>query len=253
MLRTAQTSFPGLVDAKFALTRRYRHFRGIPFDPDFDALGLFPNQDGAVFLDVGANRGQSADAILLKTSNSRIELFEPNPELAGKLSRQFRNYDRIIVNNFGLSDENGEMILHVPYYKSWMFDGLASFGREEAAGWLEGRVFFYRPEHVSLREIKCKVRRLDEMKLRPFFIKIDVQGHEFNVLRGGEATLKKCQPLLLIETPAQEVIDYLRAMQYESFAFSNGHFFGAKLGSNNTFFMTPSKSDMVKNHIIWPG
>src|SRR6202030_3324313 len=117
-------------------------------------------------------------------------------------------------NDFGLSDRTGEMLLYVPYYKRWMFDGLASFDREEAAGWLQGRVFFYRPRHVSLREVKCKVRRLDDLELRPFFMKLDVQGHELNVIRGAENTIERSQPILLIEAPEEELVNYLRWIGY---------------------------------------
>ena len=89
LLRTIQTSFPGMEDTKFALMRQYRNRFRIPFDKDFNAIDLFPNIDDALFLDVGANRGQSTDAILMKRKNCRIQLFEPNALLLDKLERQY--------------------------------------------------------------------------------------------------------------------------------------------------------------------
>src|SRR4051794_36403797 len=84
LLRTLQVHFPSLLDTKFRVMRFYRNALKAPFEYDFNALPLF-HADGAVFLDVGANRGQSTDAILMNLSNVRIHLFEPNELLFRKL------------------------------------------------------------------------------------------------------------------------------------------------------------------------
>ena len=250
LLRTLQVNFPFLLEIKFALMREYRNRSGVPFDGDFQALGLFPDVGEALFLDVGANRGQSADAILMITKNSRIQLFEPNPLLCEKLRRLYGNNKRVGINEFGLGDKAAEQVLFVPFYKKWMFDGLASFDKEKAGDWLKGRVFFYKDRHLSLRESSCEIRRLDELNFNPFFIKLDIQGYEFQALKGGEQTIKTCEPVLLIESPPEEeVINYLNGFGYQLYAFKEGMFMRGVAGGNNTFFMTENKSRLVKAHI----
>src|ERR1041384_3739354 len=101
LLRTLQVHFPSLLDTKFRVMRWYRNALKVPFEYDFSALPLF-HADGATFLDVGANRGQSTDAILMNLANVRIHLFEPNEMLFGKLKRMFGTDDRIVLNDFGL-------------------------------------------------------------------------------------------------------------------------------------------------------
>lgn len=251
LLRTVQINFPFLLDAKFAAMRRYRKARRIPFDRDFDGIGVFPVDKGALFLDVGANRGQSTDAILMMRADSRIQMFEPNPLLCEKLRRQFGQDDRVVINEFGLGNGTSELPLHVPFYKSWMFDGLASFDRQAAKGWLEGRVLFYRDEHLSVREVMCRIRPLDDLRLAPFFIKIDVQGYEFDVLKGGEKTIRTHEPVLLIESPPEEeIIRFLREIGYSFYTFRNGRFTRGVAESNNTFFMTERRASLVRAHIV---
>lgn len=251
LFRTAQVNFPFLLDLKFAVVRAYRRGRRIPFEGDFRALGLFPDTAGALYLDVGANRGQSTDAILLMTRSSRIHLFEPNPLLYRKLVQLYGRNDRVVIDELGLGDETAEMTLYVPYYKRWMFDGLASFDREGAASWLKGRMFFYDDRHLSLRETRCRIRRLDEMNLSPFFIKLDIQGFEFQAIKGAERTIKTHEPVLLIESPPDpELTDYLKDLGYRQYAFEDGKFIPGGIGSHNTFFMTDEKSALVKNHIV---
>jgi hypothetical protein len=60
--------------------------------------------------------------------------------------------------------------------------------------------------HQSLggeQEVHVRVRTLDDIcagaESRVSFIKIDVEGHELKVLRGGVETLRKHRPNLLIE------------------------------------------------------
>jgi hypothetical protein len=99
LLRTLQVQFPYLLDAKFKLMRLVRNGLNIPFEYDFNALSLFPEEDDALFLDVGANRGQSTDAILMKRKNVRIHQFEPNKLLFEKLKGLYGRNERIMISN----------------------------------------------------------------------------------------------------------------------------------------------------------
>jgi FkbM family methyltransferase len=231
------------------LIRFYRITLHIPFEEDFNALPLFPDFRETLFLDVGANRGQSTDAILMKTNNARIHLFEPNQYLCEKLKHLFYKNKRITLHDFALGDQNKEDVLYIPFYKKWMFDGLASFHREAAEKWLKNRIFFYDERYLSLQKMECKIRPLDELKLDPYFIKIDVQGLAFEVLKGGVQTLKKYEPILLVESPNKEMVNYLKSFGYQYYAFKKGKFILNVKGRLNTFFMTPKKSALVRNYI----
>jgi len=247
-LRTVQINFPSLQNYKFNLTRFIRTQFKIPFEQDFKALSILQIPEDALFLDVGANRGQSTDAIFMNVGKKiRLQLFEPNKFLCKKLSKFFGDNSQVKINNFGLGEENSTSPLFVPFYNQWMFDGLASFVEYEAVSWLQNRVFFYNQELLKVQKIDCQVRKLDDLNLDPFFIKIDVQGYEFSALKGGEQTLKQYKPILLIENPEDLdlIIDYLRGFGYQIYAFQEGKFIPNTKGYLNTFFMTPDKFAIV--------
>ncbi len=248
-LRLLLINFPYLQETTYTLKRFYRNSLKIPAEEDFHALALFPD-DNVLYLDVGANRGQSVDAILMKTKNSRIQLFEPNPLLYQKLRHQYGNNKKLVVNNFGLGDKKGEYTLYVPFYKKWMFDGFASFEEENAREWLKDGLFFSEDRHLSVRKIKCHIRQLDELELAPFLVKLDIQGYEFHAIKGGLKTIKAYEPILLVELPDQQIINYLKKLGYQSYAFTKGTFVSGAVGRLNTFFMTESKSTQVKKHIV---
>ena len=241
LLRTLQVHFPHLLDKKFTLMRQFRNRLGIPFEKDFNALSLFPDVDGALFLDVGANRGQSTDAILMKRKDIRIHLFEPNKLLLENLKSLFGGNEGIVIHNFGLGDETVEQVLFVPFYKKWMFDGLSSFNEEDARNWLKDRLFFYRERFLTVHKVTSQIKRLDELDLEPFFIKLDIQGYEYRALKGGEQTIRTYEPIFLIEWPDDRIINYLKGFGYQFYAFKQGKFIPGIRGELNTFFMTQEK------------
>jgi FkbM family methyltransferase len=253
LLRTAQAEFPFLLDAKFAVRSMVGRALKRPHDRDFRALALFPDVEGALYLDVGGNRGQSIEAILMFTERSCIWSFEPNPLLADKLTRRFGNERRVTIMDFGLGDREGVFTLFVPFYKRWMYDGLASLKREEAANWLRDRMVGYQERHLTIEEVDCRIRRLDDMLsaadqrgMAPFFIKLDAQGFELEVLRGGEETLRRDEPILLVESPDEETNDFLAGLAYRPYRYEDGQLKAGALGMTNTFFLTDRKAALLQ-------
>ncbi|MBX6374795.1 MAG: FkbM family methyltransferase [Acetobacteraceae bacterium] len=252
LIRTAQTYVPWLADAKAEFQYRLRSLARRPFEPDFAALRLFGGED-RLHLDVGANRGQSIAAIRLTARRPRIMSFEPNPVLAARLVRRFGDLPGVRIEPVGLGDREGEFELHIPYYRGYVFDGLASIDRDAASSWLSPRTIHgFDPAKLRIETVRCRVVTLDSLGTEPFFIKLDVQGFELPVLRGAEETLRRHRPVLLIETPDDTaVLDHLAGLGYRPYAFDarEGRFRAGRTGVLGTFFLTDDKADPIARFI----
>jgi hypothetical protein len=132
-----------------------------------------------------------------------------------------------------------------------MFDGLASFKEKNARDWLRGRIFGFNEAQLRIEKLRCQVKKLDDFNVRPCFIKIDVQGFEYEVLMGAVETLKNARPVILMESPAHRELDLLYSLEYQPFILKK-HRLHPGTKNYNVFFI-PEESIMPlekKFHII---
>jgi FkbM family methyltransferase len=237
--RSIQVYFPYLQDYKFLFQQNLRRVLNRTHEEDFEILPSLPVTRN-LFIDVGANRGDAIQSMLMRAPRAEIVAFEPNSYLCDKLSKRYKANSRVNIFNYGLGNTDSSFDLFIPFYNNYMFDGLASFKEENARDWLVNRLYNFRRDKFELKKLSCQVRKLDDFNLAPGFIKVDVQGFEYEVLQGAVQTLKSYKPMLLIETPGEKEVNLLQDLDYHPFILRNRTFTpGTK--SSNIFFL-PAES-----------
>ncbi len=239
---------------KPSLTSRINRVLHRPVEPDFAALRHFVPPTGTCYVDIGANRGETVASTRLFLPDVPIVAFEPNPVLHPIIEARNRADRALTLQRVGLSDKPGSFDLHVPYYKGVPFDGLASFRREEAATWLNrDRLFGFHPKHQDIRTFTCDVSTLDAFDLRPSMIKIDVQGLEPAVIRGGRATIAAHLPAILMENndPARDGADLL-SLGYLAYAWEGERMVQSATDALNTFYIHPANRGAFSAAIFGP-
>lgn len=116
--------------------------------------------------------------------------------------------------SYALSDPSDQLTLHVPIVEGKPGYGLAS---------LEKR-------NVESMETLVQVRTLDSFNFSNVdFIKIDVEGHEQSVIKGGRQTLKTEKPAILIEIEQrhldgemQDVFHMIQGLGYTGYFLEEG-------------------------------
>lgn len=223
VFRQVQTLFPGLHNVRFDLKFWQMRLNGQPHEPDFAALADFEFSTQEVALDVGANRGEAHWSMrLFLPQGMEIHSFEPNPLVAKLLQDRVEGWPRARVHSYGLGATADERSLYVPYYRKWMFDGLASFDPKEAGSWLQSRLWGYRSRLFRMEAVSCRQEMLDALEFPAGIIKLDVQGWEHEVLKGGWQTIKKHLPVLMIEDLPRVLIPQLEALDYDLWYWERG-------------------------------
>lgn len=136
-------------------------------------------------IDVGANIGLYC-GLMVKHAKA-CHAFEANPDLARQLERA--TVPGLTVVNAAVSDRSGELTLYVPERTP----GLATVEEANPDASKTGV--------GAVATIKVKSVRLDDLDFDAVsLMKVDVEGHEEAVLRGGDRTIAKHRPFMIIES-----------------------------------------------------
>ena len=138
-------------------------------------------------LDVGANKGQSIDFFLGINPNAKITAFEPNKKLFQFLQEKYHSNANINLNNLGVSNTNGEL-----EFNENILDETSTFESLNLdSKYLEkkAKVLGVTKESIIVDKYKVAVVTLSEFlksnENSSFdVLKIDVEGHELQVLEG---------------------------------------------------------------------
>ena len=141
---------------------------------EVDICLLLLRKKPTIFIDVGANKGEYTKYIKSKLKNIQCHLFEPSETNFLFLKKIFFNFDDVNINNLGLSDSNSIADL----YFNKAGSGLASLTKRKLDHF---NIKFDKSEKVNL--VRFDNYWLDE-NLIIDFVKIDVEGHELDVLKG---------------------------------------------------------------------
>lgn len=166
----------------------------------------------AIAIDVGSNDGTSIEMIRRSHSDVLIHSFDPviNPK---------KTHQGVVFHKIALSDECGDLFLHVPKVSKWTLTQYSSSDREKVTTQLIGD-FNLRPNDIEFSVVISECLPLDSLQLKPFFIKIDVEGHEESVIRGALETISKWNPILLIEIQSLDKYRTMRTL-LESIGYFN--------------------------------
>ncbi len=240
-----------------------------PFDVEaklLRSIGMMPS----VMLDIGANTGFYSAIMEDIVGSDNLYVFEPLPELSRYLRTRFK---KAHVFDVALSEREETGRIRVPFIDGERYDTRASLNRH------------VEPNQTGFEEVDVRLIPLDhivrKLQLKSIgFVKIDVEGHELEVINGGVETISRFKPLLLVEIearhhrcPIADIFSRVEAIGYKGYYISPEHFellrteqFDADRDQNqeylrrrqflrylNNFFFVPesNENDFVSKAIIF--
>jgi FkbM family methyltransferase len=141
-------------------------------------------KEGDVVIDVGANIGMLTIPLARKVGViGAVHAFEPQHKMYWLLHENVLSFNNVFAYPFALGASRGRAAIpDIDYDKQDNFGGVSLVVGDQ-----------------------IDVGTLDELELlRCNLIKIDVEGMEYDVLKGAENTIKKFKPLLYVENDRRE-------------------------------------------------
>jgi FkbM family methyltransferase len=146
----------------------------------------------AVVMDVGGHAGQFATLLARLAPDGLVYSFEPAAYARSLLMLAIRSnrIENVIVRAEALGDSPGEAALNVPVKKKGSVRfGLSHLGAPRADLALRETVPVTTIDRFAS---ESGLRRLD-------FIKADIEGWEMRMLAGGEASIRRFRPTIMVE------------------------------------------------------
>lgn len=137
-------------------------------------------------IDIGCHKGEILEEILKRAPLGKHMAFEPIPFFYQQLKEKFKS-ENVEVFDVALSDSAGKTTFN------YVVDAPAYSG-------IKKRDYKIKEPHIE--KLTVKLEMLDHILPKDYrldFIKLDVEGAEFNVLKGAEKTLKKYAPVVIFE------------------------------------------------------
>lgn len=154
---------------------------------------------GFTVLDIGANFGVFTKLFSqLVGPGGSVIAFEPVPQTFRTLAAGIERYHRnnVQARNEAVSDHEGVVLMAVPQYEENEGDNLYQAS------------IVYPSQSPNAFAVKSVT--VDSLHLsRVDFIKIDVEGHELEVLHGSLKTLEQHRPALMVEVASSRTIEFL--------------------------------------------
>ena len=210
----------------YLLKKRAERFYKKQTEIEICYLSKLINQSSAS-IDIGVYRGVYSH-FLCKYSKY-VYAFEANPLLIQKLKKGFQKYKNITIENLAISSVQGFAKLKIPFrnqnidysnYEELYQLGTATIHEKNTLANTEFQSFEIERINLDAYSFNHKIG----------FIKIDVEGHELDIINGAKNLISKDKPNLMVEIEEQhtgvsniEIIKQIKELGYECY-FLNDHF-----------------------------
>jgi FkbM family methyltransferase len=234
----------GTFDVKAWMKRKLRDGLGITVcRSEYIQLELEPSTLRRFFaaysvdcvFDIGANAGQYAEMLRKRVGYAgEIVSFEPIPALAADLRVKAQNESRWTIEEFAISGTEGSAVFHVA--RGDQFSSLNAAKTDEFDLSRDGAEVV---NEITVKLMKLEtaiLRHKSRLGFKNLFLKLDTQGHDFEILRNATAIIPEIvgiQTELAIKrlyensAPYNEVITFLASNEFALTAFvpnNIGHF-----------------------------
>ncbi len=211
LIKLAYTYWPSLYKKRYYKTLNSLSTGNYKCEPELLYLNQVLKQD-SVFIDIGTNKGiylYQAEKIV---KSGEIYGFEPNVSLVNYIRPLFPKVD---LFTYAVSSKTGTSVLNIPKKGNGLQDTRASL---EALG--------DEVEKIEIQTITLDDWAKKENVSKIDVVKIDVEGHEFDSIKGSSTILQTIKPIFIIEIELRhakyainEIFDYIKGFGYEVFYF----------------------------------
>ena len=179
----------------------------------FDIINLYYHQkriikfikkniiDVNYFFDVGSYMGTYSDLLIKNFKHCKIFMFEPQTNIFKKIKTKYKNNKNVKIYNCAISNRSTQKTLYIN--KHGLTSGLSRLDlKNNKYLQLKAKLFGTTASGMILKKAKVKTQKLFTIikshNIKKIdLVKIDTEGHEFEVLKGINHKIKNIKYILI--------------------------------------------------------
>ena len=138
-------------------------------------------------VDIGCHKGEILEKMIELSPNGSHFAFEPIPDMYQSLQSRFSGKAKIFP--YAIGETSGDKVTFNIVTNAPAYSGLRQRSYDDL-------------KEAQIKQIEVDERRLDDVlpqDVKIDFIKIDVEGGDYNVLKGAKRVIEENKPLLIFE------------------------------------------------------
>ena len=153
-----------------------------------------------IFFDIGAHKGKYTDLILKEYNIKKAYLFEPQVKMFNFIKEKYKDKNFINVNSQGVSNKTENVSFYINKHN--LTSSLKKLNPKNKYLNLKSKLFNTSLDgmienNLDIKTIKLNEFFLENNILNVDLIKIDTEGHEYEVLAGLEGKIKFIKAFLI--------------------------------------------------------
>lgn len=164
-----------------------------------DDIAKFCGTKSPIIIDIGTNDGTEIYAFLKAYPDTVVYAIEADPIPYRRLVDRFKEDQRVQCYNLAIAEYDGEITFNCSSGYFHDYQRTSGLQHDYSGSILKPKLHLeYAPDVTFEKQINIKCMTLDNFIAShhlqsPDFIWMDVQGAEFNVLKGGEKILREAR------------------------------------------------------------
>ena len=157
------------------------------------------NRSIKTIIDVGAHKGEFAQNALQIESVNKVIAFEPQKKIFSLLKEKFSNNDKVVLNNFALSEKVEKRIMKI---NKMTATSTLNHEINDNSLYFKFKSFLLYQKNSIIDEEEIDTTTFDaffngEMFDENTLLKIDTEGYEIHVLKGSEQKIREMKYILI--------------------------------------------------------
>ena len=184
------------------LRKLYKDIKTANFESfDLQEIERLIGTNNPIIMDIGSNDGEEILDFLKFYPRCKVYAIEADPKCFKRLQNRFKNDSRVKCFNLAIADINGTINFNCSSGFATKEQRRTNTQHDYSGSILTPKLHLKIHPNVKFeKEIKVNCMTLDSFivsnnLLAPDFLWIDVQGAEYNVLKGGIETLKNTKAI----------------------------------------------------------